>query len=647
MRPIHNSRDIFYRDPVGAVPVGATVRLRLCVENGEQPDAALIRAWCGRETWIEMALLGFVNNGYLYEVVLDVPDEPGLVWYDFRVRAGDGEVAYGNAPDKLGGEGSVWAELPPSFQLTVYDPAFAPPRWMREAVVYQILPDRFYAYGKPASIPEGRFLHNDWYDAPGMGIDPGSHDYHARDFYGGTLEGVRLKLPYLAELGVTCLYLNPIFEAPSNHRYDTTDYLKIDPMLGTEHDLVSLCESACGYGIRVMLDGVFSHVGSTSPYFQDAVADSGSPYRAWFTFKRWPHEYDCWWGVPSLPNVNEMEPSYMDFMLRSADAVVPYWTRAGIAGWRLDVADELPMPFLRQLRETVKRVNPDACLLGEVWENASCKIVYDELRSYVLGDTLDSAMNYPLRGALIAFLIGTITAPQAARQIDALMEQYPKPFAYALMNLMGSHDRARILNALVGVTGESIPRANQGQLRLTDGQRALAKARLFMLFDFLAAWPGMPTIYYGDEAGMEGASDPYCRAAYPWEREDAEIRERFRTALTLRRKNPPLTVGEVRLVAPDDDVLIIVREISDGVDALGESAQDAAAVFAMNRSGTVKTVRLAESIVQRGSQWSMAQSADTADKLVMSSGGYVLTIGAMASAVWVGEYRPLCRCGDR
>ncbi|MDR1599570.1 MAG: glycoside hydrolase family 13 protein [Oscillospiraceae bacterium] len=603
MRPIHNSRDVFYRDPVGAVPAGTNVRLRALVRHAPQPDSVTIRVWSDREDWIEMSPLGFVNNGYLYETILAAPSAPGLVWYDFRIRSGGVEISYGNAPDKLGGEGAVWAELPPSFQLTVYDPAFAPPKWMREAVVYQIFPDRFEGGplrpsggaanpANPANPTQWtggeRLLHADWHDAPGMGIDPDSKAYRAQDFYGGTLEGIRRALPYLAGLGVTCLYLNPIFEAPSNHRYDTTDYLKIDPMLGTERDLIELCESARDAGIRVMLDGVFSHVGAGSAYFRDAVSCEDSRYRRWFTFKHWPDDYDCWWGVPSLPNVNEMEPSYLDFTLRSEGAVVPRWTRSGVAGWRLDVADELPMPFLRELRAAVKRENPDACVLGEVWENASCKIAYGELRSYVLGDTLDSVMNYPLRSALISFLTGTVTAPRTARRIDAMMEQYPKPFAYALMNLMGSHDRARVLNELACVTGESTPRASQGALRLTDSQRTLARERLLLMFGFIAAWPGMPTVYYGDEAGMEGAGDPYCRAAYPWGREDAGIREYFREAIELRQRSPVLITGEARLAAPDDDVLVIVREIRGGVDALGDPAHDALAVFAMNRGDDTK-----------------------------------------------------------
>ncbi|MDR0397187.1 MAG: glycoside hydrolase family 13 protein [Oscillospiraceae bacterium] len=610
MRPVHNSRDAFYRDPPGAVPAGTIVRLRLAVEGEPRPDSVAVRVWTDRETWTDMTEISYSNNGYLngnfngylYETPLTAPKNPGLVWYDFRVRVGGIETAYGNAPDKLGGEGAVWAELPPSFQMTVYDPDFAPPSWMRRAVVYQIFPDRFNggplrpdgsipASGSTKNIPGDRLLHSSWYDPPGMGVDPDGKDYRAQDFYGGTLEGIRRSLPRLADMGITCLYLNPVFESPSNHRYNTTDYHKIDPMLGTERDFTALCESAREHGIRVMLDGVFSHVGADSPYFRDAALDKGSPYAGWFAFRHWPDDYECWWGVPSLPNVNEMEPSYLDFMLRSPDAVVTRWIRAGARGWRLDVADELPMPFLRELRGTVKRVDPDACVLGEVWENASCKIAYGELRSYVLGDTLDSVMNYPLRAALISFLIGAVDAPRAARVIEAMMEQYPKPFAYALMNLTGSHDRARILNELACATGESMPRADRAYLRLTDSQRGLARERLMLMFGFIAAWPGMPSIYYGDESGMEGAGDPYCRAAYPWGREDEATRAFFIDAIKRRGQSPALISGEARLAAPDCDVLAIVREIRGGFDALGEPAMDALAFYAMNRSGEPKTLK--------------------------------------------------------
>ncbi|HML49623.1 MAG TPA: glycoside hydrolase family 13 protein, partial [Clostridia bacterium] len=298
------------------------------------------------------------------------------------------------------------------------------------------------------------------------------------DFFGGTLSGIRAKLSYLKELGATALYLNPIFYARTNHRYDTNDYRRVDPWLGDEGDFARLCQEAEALGIRVLLDGVFSHTGADSEYFRQAQRDQSAPTFGWYRFSHWPDRYESWWGFQTLPETNELDPGFLRFILTGNDAVIPHWLRAGAGGWRLDVADELPMPFLRMLRETAKCAKPDAALIGEVWEDASNKISYGELRSYCLGDTLDSVMNYPLRDALVAFLTGAIDANNTARRINALYEQYPKPFAHALMNLLGSHDRPRILNILAGVTGETLSRTEQGKLRLTQAQRALGLSRL-------------------------------------------------------------------------------------------------------------------------------------------------------------------------
>ncbi|MEG0766772.1 MAG: glycoside hydrolase family 13 protein, partial [Clostridia bacterium] len=445
-------------------------------------------------------------------------------------------------------------------------------------VLYQIFPDRFARSTHAAPPPEGLRFHQDWHELPDYTPATDSQDNQAADFFGGNLDGIREKLPYLQSLGVTALYLNPIFQAHTNHRYDTCDYRQIDPLLGDTPAFTALCQAASKHGIRVLLDGVFSHTGRDSRYFQDACHNPTSAYARWYTFTHWPDAYDCWWGIPTLPNVRELDPSYLDFQLRAPDATVRTWLQAGASGWRLDVADELPVPFLQTLRTAVKQTAPDAAIIGEVWEDASNKITYGKSRSYCLGDTLDSVMNYPLRSALIAFLTRTSDAPHVKRQLDALYDRYPRPFSYALMNLLSSHDQPRILNTLAGFDGASLSRTEQRHLTLSAAQRAVGLVRLRVMLRIICALPGMPCLYYGDEAGMTGGPDPYCRQTFPWDTPDHALQDEVSMLFHLRRHCLPLTSGTLLLLSPDAHTLVLVRRIRNGLDALGESAPNGCAI---------------------------------------------------------------------
>lgn len=592
----HNTLDVFYRSPMGALPAGATVRLRVALLSGRMPERMDLRVWNGSEHCYPMHPLGARDGKNIYEVQLTVGKEPDLYWYRFEAYL-DGEKTILGAPGDHTGCGEGVMGSADSFQITVYDPAYTTPAWMHEGVMYQIMMDRFYRGEGTEALFHARdgqdiLLHEDWNEMPLLNISENGDNF-ANDFFGGNLEGVRQKLPYLKELGVSVLYFNPIFSARTNHKYDTSDYMRIDPMFGDEAAFRRLCEDARALGIRVMLDGVFSHVGDDSLYFNrrgthgphvGAYRDRHSPYYKWFTFRNWPDDYDCWWGFRTLPNVNEMDEDFRRHILNGEDAVVKHWLRAGASGWRLDVADELPMPFLRELRREVKAVSADAAVLGEVWEDASHKVAYNQLRSYVLGDTLDSVMNYPLRDALIDFLLGRKTSHAVVRDLSALLQNYPKPFLYALMNLMGSHDRPRILNVLAGNDGNNIPRAERAAHSLTQEERMIGTLRERMMLRAVVSVPGMPCVYYADEAGLEGCADPFCRRTYPWGREDEKLVAYYRRMIALRRAHPVLRTGECRYVAPCSDVLGIVRTIEGGKDALGNPAQDACAVTFINRS---------------------------------------------------------------
>ena len=557
----HDSRDPLYRTPSGARPTGSDVILRCRADDAR---AVTLRLWWD-DGEIRRPMTASPRGAGLFEIRLTLPEQSGLLWYYFIVDF-DGETRlYGNADDRLGGEGRLYDHEPPSFQLTVYDEEFDTPRWMREGLLYQIMPDRFAARGKNA--PEAGWLHEKWDEPPAIHVDPRTHDNRADDFFGGNFRGVMDRLDYLKELGVTAIYFNPIFRARSNHKYDTGDYETIDPSFGTREDFEALCGRARALGIRILLDGVFSHTGSDSRYFNrlgrydslGAYQSLESPYASWYRFKRWPDEYDCWWGFETLPTVNKSDESYRRYILTGENAIVKRWLRRGASGWRLDVADELPVPFLRTLRKSVKSVDPDAAVLGEVWEDASNKVAYGQLRCYCLGDTLDSVMNYPLREGLIGFLLGEIDAYALKRRLDALYENYPAPFAAALMNLLGSHDKARVINRLSGAEPENRPREQRVFTLLSDAEYERGKRRFIKAWRFLCAMPGMPCLYYGDEAGAQGGDDPFCRGTYPWGHEDRALMEEIKRVNHARLKSRAAQNGSLELIAPDADTLTVVR----------------------------------------------------------------------------------------
>ena len=553
MKIIHDSRQKKYRNPMGAQPCGTVIRLFLETDAPE----AILRLWIDEQAYLYP--MKRAKDGFEY--LLKLPGKPGVVWYYFIV----GDICYGNAPDSLGGMGMMAAHEPPSFQITVYDENFKTPDWMGDGIMMQIMPDRFFRAG---SNPVRGRMHRSWYEEPFLDII-GNGDNAADDFFGGDLKGITAKLDYIKSLGVSVIYLNPIFLSRSNHKYDTSDYMKVDPGFGTEEDLTELCEKAREMGIRVMLDGVFSHTGDDSIYFNKystypgsgAFNSKKSPYYSWYTFRHWPYDYASWWGFDTLPTVDKKSKSFRNFIIDDDDSVCAHWIRAGISGWRLDVADELPMDFIAKFRDRMKKENPDSALIGEVWEDPSRKVAYGKLRSYCLGDTLDAVMNYPLREAILEFMNGNISAHRCERLISSLFENMPKAFYRSQMNLISSHDRPRALAVLTGAGNMEPDRQYRYPVKLTPEQYALGKRRLLAAWQLICALPGMPTIYYGDEAGMYAMADPFCRAPYPWGREDKELIAEYSRIAHERLGDKLLTDGDVELEAPNDDILIIRRSM--------------------------------------------------------------------------------------
>ena len=552
----HNPYSGLDRLPLGAVPAGSTVILRVHTVNSL--EYAFVRLWRGGgEEWLPMRPC----SGGVFECSVNVGTDAGVLWYWFMLETSDGRKTYLGKP--VGGTSEVYEGEPPSFQITVYDPAFSTPDWMRSSVMMQILPDRFYTGGQ--LIPphaEGAFMHTDWYEPPTL------CPKEAMDFFGGNLQGIREKIPYFKDMGIGALYLNPIFRARSNHKYDTGDYMQIDPSFGTEKDLSALLTDAAAENIHIVLDGVFSHTGADSRYFnkfgtyrsKGAYNKYGdSPYSSWYRFLSDRDDYDCWWGINTLPNVNETAPSYMDYIIRDRDSVVAHYLKKGTSGWRLDVADELPMEFIRALRERVKKENPEACVIGEVWEDITYKISYGRPRCYAGGDTLDSAMNYPLREHLINYMLGSEDAYTFAEFLNYQMSTLPQPMYYSMMNLLGSHDKPRIINVLAGEENLEPEREKRCFKPLSKQQYELGKARFIKAFELICALPGMPCLYYGDDAGLTGMGDPFCRLTYPWGREDTELRSAIRAIIRHRNATEALKTGPALIRAVDSGTIEIRR----------------------------------------------------------------------------------------
>ncbi|HWP52127.1 MAG TPA: glycoside hydrolase family 13 protein [Clostridia bacterium] len=427
----------------------------------------------------------------------------------------------------------------PEWQLTVYNADFTTPDWVKGGVMYQIFPDRFAKSDVFAPLPARgeRIRRDDWGGVPQSTLD--TRDYSAKDFFGGSLLGITEHLDRLEELGVTLLYLNPIFEGPENHRYGTGDYFSIDPWLGSTLDFITLCKACESRGIQVILDGVFSHTGADSRYFNrlghyrelGAWQSKASPYYQWYRFDNWPDDYACWWNFPNLPEVDEENPDYTRFVT-GEKGVLSHWQAWGCKGWRLDVADELPDGFIDQIRTAIKTADPDALLLGEVWEDATNKISQGHRRRYLLGSQLDSVMNYPFRSAIIDFALSGDSA-QFKEKILSVLENYPQPAIDAAMNMLSTHDTMRILNAL-GVT-ESILNAQKPGYVFSKESYDIGKRRLKAAAFLQFTLPGIPSIYYGDEAGSTGFEDPFNRGCYPWGQEDQDLLSYFKALSAFRK----------------------------------------------------------------------------------------------------------------
>lgn len=538
---IFDSQSEFFRQPQGGIKAGEEVTFKILVKrNLKGPDLLIEKRRDYERIFYHKVKMDWISTELdydLYRARLSIK-EYGHYWYSFIF---DDQKSQ-------------------DYELLVYREDYASPDWPKGGIIYHIFVDRFFR--TKINKKEGALIRK-WGETPHYLPDHEGKILN-KDFFGGNLEGIKEKLPYLADLGVSVIYLSPIFEAYSNHKYDTGDYHTIDPMFGDEETLRDLCREAEKFGIYIILDGVFSHTGADSIYFNKygtykslgAYQSKDSPYYDWYIFNEWKDDYKAWWGIKTLPEVNENNESYVNF-IAGEGGVIDHWQKAGIRGWRLDVADELPDEFIKVLRKSIKKYKKDAFIIGEVWEDAANKYSYDKLKEYLCGQELDSVTNYPLRQGILEYVKNKDSA-LLYQTMNKIMETYPSQTVNCLMNIIGTHDTERILT-LLGSTSLPSSKDQMAQSFLTDleleyGIRLLKIASLLQF-----TLPGIPCVYYGDEVGLEGWIDPFNRRPYPWGNENREILGHYKFLAALRKGNALFKEGRYKCLIHDREVFVFER----------------------------------------------------------------------------------------
>ena len=555
MRILFDSKQLVYKNPFGTLTPNQECVLNIHIPAEVQANK-VEAIFCHPDGAVAFTVpFEFKMKKGAYEIYQAkfTMDDTGLYFYYFHITHRTGSFRLFKQGDQTNMEaGDLW-------QLSCIPADFTVPEWARGAMIYQVFPDRFYRSGKCdlTGKLEPYTVHQDWYEEVDWQPTPEGEVLN-NDFYGGNFKGITEKMDYIASLGTTILYLNPISKSFSSHRYDTGDYKTPDPMLGTEAEFTALCKAAHARGIRVVLDGVYSHTGSDSLYFNKkgtfpgvgAFRSRDSKYHSWYRFHQWPHSYHSWWDFHTLPTVNKMDPGFLDYIIRDEDSVVAHWLKAGADGFRLDVADELPDEFIRLLRDRIRQIRPDALLIGEVWEDASNKVAHGQRRTYFTNGELDSVMNYPFRTAIINFLRDWDSGRALKETVMSVVENYPPHVVQCNMNLLGTHDTPRILTALVDDFNGS--RREQAARRLPMQKLMVAEERLMMAAFLQYTLPGSPSLYYGDEAGMEGYKDPFNRRTYPWGRENQDLLNHFKRLGQLRRNHEALRLGDISFFQAED-----------------------------------------------------------------------------------------------
>lgn len=554
-----------HKKPFGAVVCGEKIKLSaysLCTEISSC-NAVIFSEYEQTEFLLPLVWTNRKRNYDVLSVDFFAPEKPDILWYWFECETFDGNMLYV-------GKNGVFCDKNHicSYQLTVYSKQYQTPKWFSEGVTYHIFVDRFNrATISPPLVEDNNFhVHRDKNETPHF--EPDKYGIvQNKDIYGGNLDGIREKLPYLSSLGVTTIYLSPVFEAWSNHKYNTADYKKIDSQFGDEEALERLCLEAQSYGMRVILDGVFSHTGSDSIYFNrggrygenvGAWRDLYSQYRDWYDIKR-DGTYSSWWGIDTLPQVNELNNGYLNFIIEDEVSVIAKWMRAGVSGWRLDVADELPDEFISKLKNRARKEKRDALVIGEVWEDASTKKAYGVSKKYFTEGVLDGVMNYPLKNAILDFLCNRISAKNFKEAVLSICENYPDVSKLCLMNIIGTHDTVRVINELSVGSLWHESKENRAERRLSEEEVSQGKTRLRQAAVLQYMFPGSPCIYYGDEIGMQGFEDPFNRRFFAWDDMDEDLLAFYRSLGKIKCENKSMHSFEFCVHYAKGDVVSVSR----------------------------------------------------------------------------------------
>ncbi len=546
---IFDNKSEFFRFPQGAIREKDTITLKIYIKRDFLCTPKVIiekRKDFDKKFYKSLSLewIGTEKNYDIYGTKFCI-EEYGNYYYSFKFENTDNINPYTS-----------------SHELLIYKDDYTTPEWLKGGIIYHIFVDRFYK-NHTNKKNDNIIIRNDWDGIPYYKPNENGEILN-NDFFGGNLEGIIYKLPYLHNLGVTVIYLSPIFEAHSNHKYDTGNYFSIDPMFGSEENFVNLCKSAEDYGISIILDGVFSHTGDDSVYFNKynkynsvgAYQSKDSQYFQWYTFNNWNEDYNCWWNIKILPALNKTNQNYINFIM-GEEGVLKYWLKRGVRGYRLDVADELPNEFLNKLRQSVKSEKEDAVIIGEVWEDASNKFSYDKLKEYFCGNQLDSVTNYPLRTAIIDY-VKNKDCTNLYEVMSMITEKYPNQSINCLMNILGTHDTIRIITELASQTipsnKDEMANSKLSDKELSNGIKLLKIASLLQM-----TLPGVPCIYYGDEVGIEGWKDPFNRKCFPWGNENNEILNHYKSLSNLRKSSSVFIDGKYKCIVHDTSVFIFER----------------------------------------------------------------------------------------
>ena len=495
----------------------------------------------------------YTDDKYVHLQYTTKFDSIGYYWYHFEVKTKDNYIKLIRGDDlsiKCSNADSDYLQL-------VYSAESNVDKFFRKGIIYHIFVDRFRRSGD-VKCRTGLTLNNDWNSDVQLEYNNAGERVN-NICYGGNFAGIAESLPYLKSLNVGTIYLSPIMEANSNHKYDVADYSKVDSMFGSQEDFENLVKKAKRLGISIIIDGVFNHTGSDSVYFNKngryrtvgAYQSKNSKYYSWYSFSKYPDEYDCWWGVKTLPQTVE-ESGFFDYIAGRGGIVEKYMS-LGIGGFRLDVVDELTNNFLHEICSAARCVNPKAFMIGEVWEDASTKISYNERKEYFLGGNLDSVTNYPMKNAILEY-VKTGNTDGFVNTVNLILDQYPKAIQNNLMNIIDTHDTVRALTYL-GAESNDI---YSGNYILSTSERDMGKKLLKLATIMQYTVMGLPTVFYGDEAGLEGTKDPYCRRPYPWGAEDTELIEWYQTLGNIRN-NKVLIDGDMKIKYASNCVLIYER----------------------------------------------------------------------------------------